>query len=199
VFDLISWKRSLRGLNEEYEMARRKKQALENLMSVGKISQSTYEAFNRDIEEAIAEIEKQQRALQDKMSVKADELEGQIRTLEMLLANFEIQHVAGEVDDETYQRQADLLSAGLDNSRKELELVREAMDQLASGSLAVPDKVEIELPAEETVKTEAGVVEIPISTVEQKASDPPIEPVKASEETSQQTESETEAAEENEN
>ena len=80
-------------------MARKKKQALDNLLSTGRISQSTYDSFSKEMDEAIAEIERQRNALLEKMGSKMKELEGQIRTLEMLFANYEIQHVAGEVDD----------------------------------------------------------------------------------------------------
>jgi len=81
-------------------MAKKKKQALDNLLSNGRISQSTHELFNKEIADVIAEIGRQQRDLLEKMKFKVRELEGQIKTLEMLLANFEIQHVTGEVDEE---------------------------------------------------------------------------------------------------
>lgn len=55
--NLISWKHSFKRLNEEYEMAKKKKQALDNFLSVGRISQSTYDSFDKEIQEAIAETE----------------------------------------------------------------------------------------------------------------------------------------------
>lgn len=189
--NLISWKHSFKRLNEEYEMAKKKKQALDNLLSVGRISQSTYDSFDKEIQEAIAETERQQQALQEKMNVKTEELEGQIKTLEMLLANFEIQHVTGEVDDDVYQRQVDLLSIGLDSSRKELEMVKEAADQLSSGNLTLEQEIEMQPPGQEAPKAEGEAVEIPVSTVEEKMPDPPIEPVKASQDGSESTQTET--------
>jgi len=52
--------------------------------------------------------------------------------LEILLANFEIQHVMGEINEEKYQREVDLLSAGLENARQELAAIQEAVNQLSS-------------------------------------------------------------------
>ena len=133
VLKLISWKHSFRKLNEEYVMAQKKKQALDNLLRSGRISQSTYEVIDKEMEDAVVEIERQQDALLEKMNSKITELEGQIKTLEMLVANSEIQHVAGEVDEEVYQRESNLLSVGLEATKQELSLVKEAANQLSTG------------------------------------------------------------------
>ncbi|MEM3597167.1 MAG: CdvA-like protein [Candidatus Bathyarchaeia archaeon] len=129
---MISWRHSFRRLNEEYEISKKKRQALDNLLGTGKISRQTYDLFNGEISQAIAEIEKQQKALLEKMNLKMSELEGQIKTLEMLLANFEIQHVTGEVDEETYQREIGVLSIGLETARNELNMIKEAINQISS-------------------------------------------------------------------
>ena len=139
---LISWKHSFKRLSEEYEVARKKKQALDNLLKKGRISQSTFDVFNREIEDAIAEVEKEEKALLERMATKVVELEGQVKTLEVLLANFEIGHVTGEIDDQTYQRQNDLLSVGLETTKQELDEVKEAADQLAGGELTLGQEVE---------------------------------------------------------
>jgi hypothetical protein len=143
VLALISWKHSFKRLNEEYEMVYKKKQALDNLLDTGRISESTHELFNKEIDEAIAEIERQQGALLEKMSSKMKELEEQIKTLEMLYANFEIQRVAGEVEEEVYQREVSLLSMGLETAKHELDAVRGAVNQLSTN---------VQIPA-----TDAGV------------------------------------------
>jgi hypothetical protein len=133
VLELISWKHSFRKLTEENDMAKKKKLALDNLLNSGRISQSTYELIGNEISEAIAEIEKQQKALLEKMNSKMLDLEEQIKVLEMLLANSEIQHVVGEVDEEAYQRETNLLSIGLEASRQELSSIRDAVNQLSTG------------------------------------------------------------------
>jgi Na+/phosphate symporter len=119
-------------LNEEYELARKKKQALGCLLDAGKISSSTHGLFTREIDETVAEIDNQRKALVGRMGTKSMELEEQIRTLEILLANFEIEHVAGDVDDETYNRETELLCTGLDVAKKELEEVHVAMNRIST-------------------------------------------------------------------
>jgi hypothetical protein len=139
---LISWKHSFSRLNEEYELTKKKKQALGNLLETGKISPTTHSLFTREIDEAVVEIDAQRKALQGKMASKAMELEEQIRTLEILLANFEIQHVAGEVDEDTYHRETELLGMGLETAKKELDEVQYAENQLSNDEMNAQQDVE---------------------------------------------------------
>ena len=129
---LISWKYTFKRLNEEYEIANKKKQALDKLFENGKISQSIRDSFTNDINAAIVQIEKQQKELIESMQAKTQELENQIKTLETLLANYEIQHVAGEIDEQIYQQEINLLTTGLDTTRNELNVIKQSTNQLCS-------------------------------------------------------------------
>lgn len=180
VLKLISWKHSFKKLNEENEMAKKKKQALDNLLNTGRISQSTYDLFNSEIDEAIAEIERQQKALLEKMNSKMEELEEQIKTLEMLLANFEIQHVTGEVEEEVYQREMGILSMGIETAKQELDGVREAVNQLSSGiQVSTP-----EIVVQQKIEPQPGETEVSepkVEVVEEKLPEPPVERVEIKE------------------
>jgi hypothetical protein len=174
---LISWKHSFRRLNEEYEVARKKRQALDNLLSVGRISQSTHGIFNKEIDDAISEIEKQQKALLEKMAAKVVELEGQVKTLEILLANFEIRHVTGEIGDEAYQRESDLFASGLDAAKHELEEVKEAADQLATGEFTVEEEIEQQPEENVAPQPEAKFLEEAAPIAEDESAEAKEEPV----------------------
>jgi len=188
---LISWKHSFSRLNEEYELTKKKKQALGNLLETGKISPTTHSLFTREIDEAVVEIDAQRKALQGKMASKAMELEEQIRTLEILLANFEIQHVVGEVDEDTYHRETELLGTGLETAKKELDDVQYAVKQLSNDEMNTLQDVE---PAQiQAPEPEVKFSEEPPQTTEKRR----IEPLEAVVETIQRKEetqhSETEA------
>ena len=71
------------------------------------------------------------------METKVNELQSNIKTLEMLLANYEIQHVVGEIDEDTYQHEITLLGTGLETTKHELETIKEAATQLCPPSPAV--------------------------------------------------------------
>ncbi len=162
---LISWKYSFKRLNEEYEIAKKKKQALDNLFETGRISQSTRDSFNNDLSAAITEIEKQQKDLVAKMQSKTQELMDQIKTLETLLANYEIQHVVGEIDEEIYQREINLLATGLDTAKHELDTIKEATTQLCPPAVATAP--ESPAPSQENVVVQNEPVEnVPIAPAE---------------------------------
>jgi polyhydroxyalkanoate synthesis regulator phasin len=128
---LISWKYSLDKINGELELAKKKKQVLDKLFRDGKVSQPTYDSFSDEIAGAIAEIETKQKTLAGKMKAKISELEQQIKTLEFLLVNSEIRHVSGETEEEAYDRECNMLSLGLETTRRELDEIKEAITNLS--------------------------------------------------------------------
>lgn len=161
---LASWKSYFDKINEEYAVTLKKKQALSSLISSGKISQSTFDLFNKEMDEAIAEIERQKSVLLDKMNTKIKELEEHIKVLERLLANFEIQHVGGEIEEELYQREIALLSIGIETARQELDSMKEAVKKImnvpqVSESVAVHEETETKLP-ESSESVEAAQLEV---------------------------------------
>lgn len=142
---------------------------METLLDTGRISQATYDLFSAEMAEATADIERQQKMLLGKLNAKTAELEEQIKTLEVLLANFEIQHVTGEVEQETYEREMNVLTIGLDTSRSELANIKNALEQLSSGNLGVqanPDEEPvIEKPMPNQVETREQQPEMAAQTV----------------------------------
>ena len=177
VHKLISWKHSFTRLNEEYEVARKKRQALDSLLNTGRISQSTHVIFNREIDEAIADIERQQKGLLEKMAAKVVELEGQVKTLEILLADFEIRHVTGDIDEDTYHRENDLLTIGLDQAKHELEEVKEAADQLASGEVSLEEDVQPAHDDQEVAQPEVKFLDEAVGEEDNKTSEIEEEPI----------------------
>ncbi len=150
---LISWKYSLEKINGELELARKKKQALDKLFSEGKVSQPTYDSFNGEVADAIGEIEAKQKMIVEKMEAKISELEQQIKTLEFLLVNSEIRHVSGEVEEEAYNRECNVLSLGLETTRQELNEIKEAIANLNEQTIDLPPPEPIQA-VEETPKEE---------------------------------------------
>ena len=153
---MISWKNSFKRLNEEYELAKKKKQAVDNLYIAGKISQFTRDSFNKEISATIVDIERQQKDLVAKMQLKTDELACQIKILETLLANYEIQHVIGEIEEDAYQRDSLLFTAGIDAAKNELETIKQATMQLCA---LVPT---IQAPVSPDLPVTTSVIETPV-------------------------------------
>jgi len=165
VIVLVTWKDFFEKINAELDMTNRKKQALENLHSAGRISQFAYECLNKELSDEIEQVEVRRKALAEKMTSKLNELEEQRMALEMFLANTEMAHVAGEIDDEIHAKESSALDLGLEATKQELNWIKEVVIQL------VPKEAE-------TPSTEA-----PIETAEVTAAETDIE------ETSEATES----------
>jgi len=131
-----SWKSYLELVRRELDLGKRKKGALDGLFDAGKISQSTYDCLNKDLTEAMARIEADQKTLAERMTTRANELEKQVQTLEMFLANLEIQYAAEEVDEKVYEDQGNAIALGLEVTKRELADIKGALIQLTPGEAA---------------------------------------------------------------
>lgn len=171
---MISWKYSFEKVSKELELAKKKKQALDNLFSAGKISQPTYENLNTSLTNAIADIEAQQKELAGKMTEKINQLEEQIGTLEIFLASTEIEYATGEIDEELHQRESNALTIGLESARQQLNVIKEAMidffpkeaelvspptpaepmEEAGEETVGIPTEPQIESPVEATEEVE---------------------------------------------
>ncbi len=110
---MISWKYSFEKISKDLELARKKKQAIDNLYNSGKISASTYDSIDNELSSVISDIELRQKNLANALTSKVNDIEQQIGTLELLLANSEIQYVTGEIDDEIHANESSAFSTGL--------------------------------------------------------------------------------------
>ena len=54
---MVMWKDAFEKVTTELDLAKRKKQALDNLLGAGKISQFTYDCLCKDLNEEISQIE----------------------------------------------------------------------------------------------------------------------------------------------
>lgn len=127
---MISWKYSFKEISKDLELTKKKKQALDDLLNEGRISQSTYESLNKELTDAITDIETRRKALAEKVTSKISELEQQTTVLEMFLANSEIEYAAGEIDEELHQRESNAFALGLEVTKQELNAVKEVVGDL---------------------------------------------------------------------
>lgn len=171
---MISWEYSFEKISKDLELAKKKKQALDDLFGTGKISQFTYDSFNKGLTDTIAEIETHRKALAEKMTSKITELEQQVNTLEMFLANAEILYAAGEIDDELHTRESNAFTQGLEATKQELEVIKEVVANL------MPEKMELALPPAPGEIVEAPSAEEVLEEVPEIPTEVPIEaPVEA--------------------
>ncbi len=165
MFELISWKDSFEKISKDLEQARKKKQALDDLFNSEKISALTYQSLDNELTKTISEIEARQEDLADKMASKISDLEKQVGTLEMFLANSEIQYAAGETDEESHASEIGAFSLGLDVVKQELNTLKNVVTKLMPEVVAPPPP-QIQSETEEVATTEevAEASEISVET-----------------------------------
>jgi len=200
---MVLWKDAFEKINLELEVAKKKKQALDDLLNAGRISQSTYNALCRDLDDDLADVEVRRKALTEKMASKLGELEQQLQTLEFFLAHTEMAYVAGETSSELYGQESSALDMGLEATRQEINWIKDVIIQLipketvtidATMTTATVEIIEstptetavenappvtsnapIETPVEVTPVTGEKPVEQPTYVAVETATEPPIE------------------------
>jgi len=160
VLNLSLWKYSFDLINKELEVTRKKKQALDNLFAERKISQSTYDYLKSELDKAISELEGNLKKLKERMMTRAQELESQLSSLELLLASLEIHHAAGDVSDETYEKENRAILLGLEATKQELNDIRNSL-QGPPAEATIEEKT--------TEEAEAAEAEKPATELEQTA------------------------------
>jgi len=162
---LSLWEYSFELVTRELDLTKKKKEALDNLFASNKISQSTHDYLEKELKEAISELEDYLKTLMDKMTARAQELEKQVGTLELFLASLEIHHAAGDVDDETYEKQNKAILLGLEATKQELSDIKNSLSKAVTEAAEVP--AEPSEPVETTAETtEATEVTEPVKEEE---------------------------------
>ena len=161
---MVMWKDAFEKVTTELDLAKRKKQALDNLLGAGKISQFTYDCLCKDLNEEIYQIEIRHKALTEKITNKLSELEEQQQTLEFFLANSEMAYAAGETNDELRARECSAISLGLDAVKQELNWIRDVIIQLVPTEALLPASVPSAVEGVEATPTPAIVENIPSVT-----------------------------------
>jgi len=180
---LISWKHSFKEISEDLELTKKKKQALDDLLEEGRISESTYESLNGELTDAITSIEARRKAMAEKVTSKIGELEQQITVLEMFLASSEIEYVAGEIDEDLHQRESNAFALGLEAVKQELNAVKEVVGDLMPGE---PEEAAAPSPptevSEVTEVAEEPQIQEPVEEAPEIVAEAPLEPEPISEE-----------------
>jgi len=167
---MVLWKDAFEKINMELDLTKKKKQALDELLSSGRISQSTYDCLCKDLNEDLNQIEIRRKSLAEKMTSKLNGLEDQLQTLEFFLANSEMAYAAGEINSELYAQESSALNLGMEATKQELNWIKEVIIQL------VPKETMPTTTAPQTVEgVEATPTETAVENAPQVASSAPIE------------------------
>ena len=104
-------------------------------------------------------------------------MENQLKTLETLLASYEIQHVAGEIDEDIYEREISLLTTGLETTKNELNTIKQVTNHfLLQQHQQLPSQLWHDSEVAPAVEAAPAPVIVEAPTIETVAEPAPIEP-----------------------
>jgi len=158
---MVLWKDAYEKINIELDITNRKKQALDDMLSSGRISQSTYDSLCKDLNEDVNQIELRRKSLAEKMASKLNELEKQLQALEFFLANSEMAYVAGEINSELYAQESSALNMGMEATKQELNWIKEVIIQLVPKEILPATTVSSTVESVEVTPTETAVENAP--------------------------------------
>jgi len=158
---MVAWKDAFEKISIELDLTKKKKQALDDLLSTGRISQSTHDCLCKDVNEDINQIELRRKSLAEKIASKLTELEKQLQTLEFFLANSEMAYVAGEINSELYAQQSSALNLGMEATKQELNWIKEVIIQLVPKETMPTTTASSAVESVEATPTETAVENAP--------------------------------------
>jgi hypothetical protein len=127
---LSSWKNTFDVVHSELELAKRKKQALDELLAKNRMSQPTYEHLVGSLNENIDDFESHLKLLMQKMTERADELENQAELLKLFLVSLEMRNIAKELKQETYDKNKQAFELGLKATEDELAEIKDTFNKV---------------------------------------------------------------------
>jgi len=108
---------------KELDIARKKKQALDELSASKKISKLNYEDWDKKLKKELTDLEAEVKSLNEKITAKNRELEEQKILLESFFIVFELGHAVGDIDNEIYEKQNKSILSSLDAIKQELKIL----------------------------------------------------------------------------
>lgn len=140
-----SWRVSAEQVQRGIAQTEKRIDALDQLHSSGKISTHTYKNLKKSYDSVVGQRNGAREKLMAELKSRAGELADESNELEEFLANIEVQHLTGELDEEAYELAAGSLKLAYNRMIAEKNDIASLMDEITgseqkNGSLSsVPD------------------------------------------------------------
>jgi hypothetical protein len=116
---LQTWRVETEDLRREYDIIKRRSQALDLLLKDGDIDQVEYKQLRDSYEDLNKKISEKRDSLLDALKHVESKLEQQIRDLQTALTNNKMLYTSSEIDEQTYRTVTESIRSVLEISRKE--------------------------------------------------------------------------------
>jgi len=158
---LPAWKADSNAFNGEYVPLVRKMHALEELYSKGEVPQEIYNDFHRQYENELKSLEEHRSALISSLNDRISKLDSQTKWLQTSLTSIKLHHLAGELDDNSFQAASDSIRNGLEvisTEKKDIETTLSEVTKLDAASIIPPPAQKPSEPAQSKTGEETPIV-----------------------------------------
>ncbi|WP_455367545.1 CdvA-like protein [[Eubacterium] cellulosolvens] len=136
------WEYEANNLKRQYDLISRRTRALDELYRNGSLDKTIYEELRSQHISTIDELEEQKKILIESLRTRGEKLEGQIRELELFLANCKMQHSAGEIDPNSYNLAYEAVDNGFKMVLSEKSYLKEIENFLNEVNLQIYENEE---------------------------------------------------------
>lgn len=126
------WKAKAQKLDAAIRAAQSKLTALDQLVQSGRISQITYEELRKSYARAMEELEEKRKELVATLKGRVSQLRTEAHELEKFLARIEVDHMTGDIDEESYKLLGNSLRATLARLVSEIKDIEEILAKLSA-------------------------------------------------------------------
>jgi hypothetical protein len=125
-----SWKKSFETICLNIDLAKRKKQALDELLVKKRMSHPTYEHLIKILASNISELKVQRRSIVENISHRMEEIKKQIEIFELLLAKLEIEHINEKPNEALFKKNKEKMILGIEATNIELEQISISLNKI---------------------------------------------------------------------
>ncbi|MCW3999063.1 MAG: CdvA-like protein [Candidatus Bathyarchaeota archaeon] len=147
----------------------RKDEALKDLVDKKKITPDVYQELHSSFESVLSQLKKEAQVIIDESSIEVERCQEEISSLSYAIANLEIEHEIGKVDDENYSAAFGLLQETLRRATTEktdYELTKSRLSSVLLGEQSQPapkpQPVANKIYAEQVTNTATKLPEPPV-------------------------------------
>jgi hypothetical protein len=137
---LQTWRVEAEDLRREFDIIKRRSQALDLLLKDGDIDQGEYRQLRDSYEELTKKISEKRETLLGTLKSVESKLEHQIRDLQTALTNNKMLFTSSEIDEQTYHAVTESVRFTLEIARKERKDVDNTREYLSRMESAEPQK-----------------------------------------------------------
>ncbi|HUK50995.1 MAG TPA: CdvA-like protein [Terriglobales bacterium] len=144
---LQAWRVEAEDVRREYDIIKRRRQAIDLLLKDGDIEQTEYNQLRNSYEEIHKEILTKRDGLSETLKSVESKLDQQVHDLQTAMTNNKMLYTASEIDEKTYQTVTESVRMGLEITKKERKDVDNTREALQNVDSLEPPKPVVEPPA----------------------------------------------------